>query len=132
MSLSKTMKLALTGIYENPNPDRFSKRTLQALVNRGLIDSKYELTEAGRVNIMESMSLTKQCNVLSIDLKKTPWIQAGKPELFAYQYYESKGYVGAYCEGGAIGAAIKALCLDALPHNSLAGVTMLKLYVIQR
>jgi hypothetical protein len=140
------MKSALAELYLSHNSDAVPKRTLQALIDRGFVDSKEDLTESGRITVIESMSLLKQCDYLSIELDRIPWVKPlkpkpkpfvlqylerkgwvktrvkplkPKPEPFALQYFERKGYVGAYCEGGAIGTAIKALCLDALTESSI-------------
>lgn len=113
------MKSALIQLYDDPEFDDVPKRTMKALFDRKLTDSKNKITEAGETIVIASMPLAKQCDTLSIKLNKISWIKSSKPEYFALSYFEEKNYIGAACEGGAIGTAIKALCLDALTKSSI-------------
>jgi len=123
------MVSALAEIHQYPNTYSVPKNTLQALVKRGLIDANQTITESGRISIVASMSLAKQCEYLWVDLNRMsrtetlwdrmPWSKQLKPEPFALRYFEKNGYVGAHCEGGAIRTAVSALCLDALEESSI-------------
>ncbi|MCM2359470.1 MAG: VRR-NUC domain-containing protein, partial [Geobacteraceae bacterium] len=59
-------------------------------------------------------SLSKQCQLLNLPLEVIQSSKSGKPEHIVLENYVSSGYIGAYCEGGAILTALKALCLDLL------------------
>lgn len=65
------------------------------------------------------LSLNKQCQTLNLPFEAINSDCFSKPEIFAYEYYKSLGYSGAYCEGGAILTALKALCLDKLAELHL-------------
>lgn len=63
--------------------------------------------------------LAKQCRTLNLPLIEVELKEITKPEFAAYKYFKARGYAGAYCEGGAILTAMKALCLDVLAeHNT--------------
>jgi hypothetical protein len=64
-------------------------------------------------------SLLNQCQLLNLRLQIIELNDVGQPEYAVCKYFKSQGYAGAYCEGGAILIALKALCLDSLAeHNT--------------
>jgi hypothetical protein len=69
--------------------------------------------------LLEKKSLTNQCKVLDLAIEDLHLDDLRNPELKAFQYFQNSGYVGSYCEGGAIGIAIKSLCLDWLTRDSI-------------
>lgn len=64
-------------------------------------------------------ALAKQCMKLDLKMETIKLKEVDRPEYSAYRYFKSRGFTGAYCEGGAILTALKALCLDVLAqHNT--------------
>lgn len=63
--------------------------------------------------------LAKQCRTLNLPLYEVELKDITNPEFAVCKYFKARGYAGAYCEGGAILTAMKALCLDILAeHNT--------------
>lgn len=117
--LSKNMINALLALKKAPETLKLDRGTTKALVNRGLIDSDGSITLLGSIKAMEHLPLREQCGSISIELCTSPWDSESSPEIYCYNAFARKGYIGSYCEGGGIGTAIKALCLDALTEASI-------------
>ena len=70
---------------------------------------------------LSQKSIHTQCKELEIPLIELD-IPTNKDSTHAaYEYYTSQGYLGAFCEGGAILTIIKALTIDILEKYSKRG-----------
>lgn len=118
-SLSKNMLDALLALHRAPDALNLDRGTIRALVGRGLVDTNSNITPLGSIKAMERLPLREQCQALSIELSISPWDSASTPEIYCYNVFAQQGHIGSYCEGGGFGAAIKALCLDALTEASI-------------
>ena len=110
---------ALLAMHRAPEALKLDRGTIKALVGRGLVDPDGNITQLGSIKAMERLPLREQCRAISIELSTCPWGSGISPEIYCYNSFVQDGYVGSYCEGGAFGAAIKALCLDALTETSI-------------
>ena len=117
--LSKNMLDALLALYRAPDALKLDRGTIKALVGRGLVDTNGNITPLGSIKAMERLPLREQCRAMSIGISTSPWDSTSTPEIYCYNAFAQQGHVGSYCEGGGFGAAIKALCLDALTEASI-------------
>jgi hypothetical protein len=117
--LSKNMLDALLALYRSPDALKLDRGTIKALVGRGLVDTNGNITPLGSIKAMERLPLREQCRAISIGISTSPWDLTSTPEIYCYNAFAQQGHVGSYCEGGGFGAAIKALCLDALTEASI-------------
>jgi hypothetical protein len=117
--LSKNMLDALLALHRAPEALKLDRSTIKALVSRGLIDTNSNITLLGSIKAIERLSLREQCQSISIGLSTSQWDSASTPEMYCYNTFVQRGHIGSYCEGGGFGAAIKALCLDALTEASI-------------
>lgn len=114
MSLSKPQRDLLVKLLNEGENGSLSMNTLTALRRRGLVNENDLLTKSGIQRAIELIPLDEQCQHLSLDLKKIPVNSFRNPEFKSYEWFKSKGYEGAYCEGGAILTVLKALALNTL------------------
>lgn len=117
--LSKTMIDALMALHRAPGSLTLDRGTNKALIRRGLIDPEGNITPLGSIRVMERLPLNEQCRLIAIELGTSFWNSGSAPEEHCYNAFAQQGYVGTYCEGGGVGTAIKALCLDALTETSI-------------
>lgn len=117
--LSKNMINALLTLHRAPDSLKLDRGTIKALVGRGLVDPDGNITPLGSIKAMERLPLGEQCRSISIELITSPWDSGSAPEIYCYNTFAQDGYVGSYFEGGGVGTAIKALCLDALTEASI-------------
>lgn len=118
--LTEAMHTALIALYKLPESiTTLREGTLNALISRGLLDAHFSITPLGSITAIGRFPLEEQCRALHIDLNTRKWDWSSSPEIDAYEMFRGEGYVGTYCEGGGFGAAIKALCLDALTETSI-------------
>lgn len=115
MNLSKSqIKFLKNRLSERNNLESYSKNTITALQRRELLNQDGDLTNKGFLKAIELIPLEQQCEFLSLNLDTKTFKSLDFPELQAYKWYKSKGFVGAYCEGGALLTVLKALALDKL------------------
>jgi hypothetical protein len=107
------MEEALRAAVEAGGVQHTSRRTRQALEERGLIDGD-RLTPEGRVVAVTLLSLPKQCEFLGIPLKVLRLPRGQKPELAVMEEIAKLGPKVAYCEGGAITLLLYCLCFERL------------------
>lgn len=116
--LSTLMKAALKSMADS---DEFvgSKRTMQSLRKRGLVDESSCLTENGMQTAIALLPLSRQCALLGIEFEEIelPRDSAG-PEALAYSYFLKKKYKGICAEGTPILLLIKAAILDFVSEQS--------------
>lgn len=117
--LSKNMIDALLALHRASDTSKFDRGTIKALVSRGLVDPDGNITPLGAIKAMERLPLREQCRSISVELSTRPWDSGSAPEIYCYNAFAQEGYVGSFCEGGGVGTAIKALCLDALTEASI-------------
>lgn len=117
--LSKNMLDALVALHRASDGLRLDKNTIKALVSRNLVDASGNVTPLGSIKAIERLPLREQCQSISVELSTYPWDSTSTPEIYCFNTFAQQGYVGTYCEGGGFGAAIKALCLDALTESSI-------------
>lgn len=116
--LTDSMKKILMDSYYGNCISSANKTQLKSLISKKYLNSEFNLTEEGRLYIMSTLPLLLQCEKLNLPVKVIEWEQSNKPEIWALQYFSNLGFVGAYCEGGAIGLVLKGLCLDTLTKTS--------------
>jgi hypothetical protein len=63
---------------------------------------------------MARISLSQQCESLSLELHEIQLQYEGKPEPALLKHFENLGYIGSHIEGFTILTAVKALMLDKL------------------
>lgn len=103
------------GISQNPKSNVNENHSMQQENAVSAIGHVTSMLQASDVK----GSLSKQCQLLNLPLQVIELKETDRPEYAAYKYFKSRGYAGAYCEGGAILTALKALCLDNLAeHNT--------------
>jgi hypothetical protein len=117
--LSQNMLDTLLALYKASETLKLDRSTIKALVSRGLVDTNSNITPLGSIKAIEYLPLREQCQSISIGLSVSTWDSASNPEMHCYNTFAQQGYIGSYCEGGGFGAAIKALCLDALTEASI-------------
>lgn len=111
--LTAQMREVLNSIFELQTLDSFNKKTIQSLINRGLITNG-QLSDEGKIAVLANMKLSKQCSELSLELTNLQLNYQTKPELAALHYFEELGYVGSMHEGNFMLTILKALMLDKL------------------
>ena len=110
--LTREMKSALRSMLDG-RTSSIIRDTLSGLTNRALIDTEENFTIAGWNHAVSLVPLQKQCACLGIEYERLEGLQfQGQPEYAAWEYYNSQGYIGGYCEGGAILLLIRAAALD--------------------
>ncbi|CAH2030631.1 hypothetical protein [Trichlorobacter ammonificans] len=115
-ALTNQMQKALQEIAHGKEIS-ITSRTLTGLVNRGLADVSGKLTNEGWKQAVVALPLEEQCQYLGITYQKLPGLEfKGNPELAAWRYFSSQGYVGGYCEGGPILLLIRAAALEVLTN----------------
>jgi hypothetical protein len=80
-------------------------------------DKSYKNNKLNLKKLIEkakSCNLVKQCQLFNLPLDIMEFDNFNKPEQAVYNRFTLNGYYGAYCEGGVILTALKALCLDKL------------------
>jgi hypothetical protein len=113
------MLAALLTLHRAAEPLKLDRGTITALVSRGLIDTNGNITPLGSIRAIERLPLREQCQSISIEFRMRTWDAASSPEIYCYNLFAEQGHIGSYCEGGGFGAALKALCLDALTEASI-------------
>ena len=108
------MRKALVRLLRNQSADS-SDRTMKALASRGLLVGDSELTSSGRREALRFVPLEEKCEFLDLTLQeiKSP-CQGRTPEIALWESLVAKGYIGTYCEGGAILILLRAAALDVL------------------
>ncbi|MEO9887522.1 MAG: VRR-NUC domain-containing protein [Balneola sp.] len=114
MKLTQTQKDLLRNLICGGKIDSFSGNTISSLKRRGFIYKDSSLTKKGFLKSLELVSLDKQCSLLSLNLIGKEVSSLNSPELQAFKWFKSQGFIGAFCEGGAILTTLKALVLDKL------------------
>lgn len=114
MKLTQTQKELLKTLIYEKKLNSFSGNTISSLKRRGFIDKDNSLTRNGFLKSVELFSLNKQCSLLSLNLIEKEVDSLNSPELSAFKWFKSQGFIGAFCEGGAILNTLKALALDKL------------------
>lgn len=117
--LSKEMLNGLLALHRAPDSVTLGKGTIKALIARSLLDTNENLTHLGSITAIQCLPLKEQCRSIGIELTQSTWNASSRPEKYALNIFREQGYVGTHCEGGGFGAAIKALCLDALTEASI-------------
>ena len=117
-TLTSEMKKILKNAYNGNSISSANKTQLKGLISRNYLNSEFNITEEGKLYIITTLPLVTQCEKLSLPMQVLEWNKSKKPEIWALEYFSSLGYIGAYCEGGAIGIVLKALCLDSLTRTS--------------
>lgn len=119
--LSAEMKKYLRDIVRGKNPSA-AWCTINALASRGLTDTGGSLTYEGWKQAVVGLQLVEQCQLLGIKYECLRDLEFNRhPEYAAWCYYTSRGFSGAYCEGGPILLLIRAAALDVLAHNNTFG-----------
>jgi hypothetical protein len=113
VKLSATMENTLRAAVEAGAVRYGSRRSLQALEERGLVDGD-RLTPEGWVFAITLLSLPKQCELLGIPLKVLRLPSGQKPEIAVLREIAKLGRKVAYCEGGAITLLLYCLCFERL------------------
>lgn len=68
------------------------------------------------------LPITEQCRQLDILHEKIDGLTYGKkPEIDALNYFNDQGFLGTYCEGGAVLLLIRAAALDILAQFNFLG-----------
>ncbi|MDP3586700.1 MAG: hypothetical protein Q8R58_01485 [Sulfuricurvum sp.] len=116
--LTDSMKKILMDAYNGNCVSSANKTQLKGLASRNYLNNEFNITEEGERYIISNLSLVLQCEKLSLPIQVLEWDKSKKPEIWAWQYFSNLGFVGAYCEGGAIGLVLKGLCLDELTKTS--------------
>lgn len=99
-----------------------SHSTSKALLQRELIDKQGALTTEGWVVAVRLVPLKEQCGYLGIEYSQIDGLDfKGAPERAAYQYYQTRGYLGGYCEGGVILLLIRSAALPVLARLNTFG-----------
>lgn len=112
--LSAEMRTALIEIFRGESR-AISARTLKALISMGLLGGDFELTLQGWKQSIVLLPLQEQCRALEIGYEEIPNVKGvGRPEIAALKYFESRGFIGSHCEGGAILLLIRSAALDIL------------------
>lgn len=112
--LTADMKSALREMLEGDTAN-LKRGTLKALVSRGLVDPDMQLTVEGWKEALVISALPRQCAHLGIGLERLEGLEFhGDPERTAWKYFSKNGYIGSYCEGGALLLLIRAAALDTL------------------
>jgi len=119
--LTKLMARALRWAVEEDTRIEGTQQTVQALRRRGLIDSDGKPTALGQVAVWEELPLRKQCDALGLPLIAMAVRDASVLEFSACMAFREAGYVGSWCEGGAMLVLFKALCLDVLAELNARG-----------
>lgn len=115
MSLSKSQRMLLKSLLlERANLKSHSRNTFKALQKKELLNGEDVLTKKGFLKSLELISLEQQCKFLSLNLDIKTFKSLDFPEFQAYKWFKSQGFVGTFCEGGAILTVLKALTLDKL------------------
>jgi len=115
-ALTEEMKRCLRHLVCGENVSVKSS-TGSALIARGLVTEDHTLTPEGWMLSVGMLPLKEQCNLLNIPHEKISGLDfRGFPELAAWRYYTSLGYVGAYCEGGLVLLLIRSAALEALAN----------------
>ncbi len=112
--LSSGMKKALRNLVRGDDLD-VSTATLRALIKRRLLTEDQALTKPGLAEALLHLPLSEQCQHMKLPLERL--INANhdlSPEKAAWEHYRREGFVGSYCEGGAILILIRASALDFL------------------
>jgi len=115
---TKNMKKILMDAYHGNCVSDANKTQLKGLVSRKYLNNELNITEEGELYIISTLPLVSQCNRLGLPIQILEWDKSKKPEIWAMQYFSNLGFIGAYCEGRAIGLILKGLCLDALTKTS--------------
>lgn len=119
--LTNEMKQYLRNIVRGENAS-FKTATCSALIRRGLISEDHTLTPEGWMVSVGMLPLEEQCSLLNIPHEKVSGLNfSGSPELAAWRYFGSLGYVGGYCEGGVVLLLIRSAALDALAELNTFG-----------
>lgn len=116
--LTNSMKKILMDAYSGNCVSSANKTQLKGLISRKYLNNEFNITEKGELYIISTLPLLAQCEKLSLPMQVLEWDKSKKPEIWALQYFSNLGFVGAYCEGGAIGLVLKGLCLDELTKTS--------------
>ena len=96
------MRGVLTALAQNKHCSS-TRGTQKALAARGLIDPDGQLTHLGWQQAAVLLPLPEQCALVGIEYELLPGIRAnGEPEIAAWKHFSSKGWVGAFCEGGPV------------------------------
>lgn len=114
MSLSKVQRNLLINLLLEKEVKSYSNNTFSALARRKLLDENKKLTKKGILKSIELVPLEIQCETLSLDLNEKEFKTIANPEIQAYKWFKNQGFVGAFCEGGAILNTLKAFALDKL------------------
>ena len=90
-------------------------QTISALKKRNFLTEEGTLTPQGRQTAILFLPLREQCSALNIEyIEKFVPRFAGRPETEALRQLNADGYIGSYCEGGAVLLLIRAAALDLL------------------
>lgn len=108
------MKKALREAIDSGVVTSGGGRMIEALSRRHLCDREGRLTEQGKIVALSYCSLSKQCDVLGLPLRKVKICHEGKPELAAMKYLQQPGRRVCYCEGGILTLILYCLCFDRL------------------
>ena len=115
------MLACLRAGFEAEQSCRGNKNSIAALRRRDLIDDNNALTPEGRFVVLEGLSLDDQCRSLQLLIEHADVKTIKFPERVAFNLFKKDGYVGAWCEGGAILTLLKALCLQRLARYNTFG-----------
>lgn len=112
--LTAQMKRVLTAsVLKEHYPS--ARATQKALVKRGLVGLDGQLTFVGWKQAVVLLPLERQCAELGIGYQRLADVHVSdEPEIDAWRYFSSLGWVGGSCEGGPILLLIRSAALDVL------------------
>jgi hypothetical protein len=112
--LTAEMKKSLRNIVRGKEVSK-KLGTLKGLAARGLYDLSGLITHEGWKQALVMLPLEEQCHLLGVAHEKLPSLgRSDHPELEVWRYFSSRGFRGAYCEGGPVLLLIRAAALDLL------------------
>lgn len=106
---TKSMKKILMDAYNGNCVSSANKTQLKGLVSRNYLNNEFNITEEGKLYIISTLPLVSQCKKLGLPIQILEWDKSKKPEIWALEYFSNLGFIGAYCEGGAIGLVLTQL-----------------------
>jgi hypothetical protein len=110
------MRKALVSAIEGTQLPLNSK-TSTALSARNLLSADGSLTSEGWDLAVVFSNLDSQCKKLGIFYEQVNGLNnKALPEETAYEYFQKQGFLGTYCEGGAILLLIRSAALEVLAN----------------
>lgn len=111
--LTKAMKSTLSDILQDKSAG-YSKATIQALIDRGLVDEDSNITREGRNLAISFMPLKEQAEMLNLRVLEAFGPYDSNPEYFLWDHFKNQGFDASYCEGGAFLTILKSAALPIL------------------